>query len=369
MSEKFDTIVIGAGQAGLSAGYHLASRGKPFVILDSADRIGGSWLNRWDSLKLFTPSIRDSLPGLAIGGDYRFPTKDELLDYLERYVATFELPVRLGVKVDGLFREGARFRVTAGAQAFDADHVILATGVHREPRTPDFADEVSDKIVQLHSGGLPQPRPAGAGPGAAGRRGEHRRRDRDGPRADPPRAAGRTEGRRDPLRHEELAGPDAVPGDVVGVGAHPHRADEARPQGPGADAPGPGRPVDPAEGGGHRAGGRRADVPDHCDRRRPATERGRRGARRRQRDLVHRLRRRVRLDRPARAALVRPAGQQGAVPSRGSPGSTCWASTSSTCSTRTPSVGVGKDAAYVVSQLDHEPAAVAVAAAGPVEVG
>ena len=58
MSERFDTIVIGAGQAGLSAGYHLAKRGKPFVILDAADRVGGSWLNRWDSLTLFTPSIR-----------------------------------------------------------------------------------------------------------------------------------------------------------------------------------------------------------------------------------------------------------------------------------------------------------------------
>ncbi len=151
MAEKFDTIVIGAGQAGLAAGYHLARRGKPFVILDAAERVGGSWLNRWDSLKLFTPSIRDSLPGLPLGGGYRFPTTDEMLDYLERYVATFELPVRLGVQVDGLFRDGGGFRVTAGAEAFDADHVILATGVHRVPRTPAFAEELSDDIVQLHS--------------------------------------------------------------------------------------------------------------------------------------------------------------------------------------------------------------------------
>ena len=151
MSEKLDTIVIGAGQAGLSAGYHLAKRGKPFVIVDAADRVGGSWLNRWDSLTLFTPSIRDNLPGLPLGGGYRFPSKDEMLDYLERYVATFELPVRLGVQVDGLFREGEGFRVTAGAQAFDADHVILATGAHRVPRTPDFAGDLSADIVQLHS--------------------------------------------------------------------------------------------------------------------------------------------------------------------------------------------------------------------------
>jgi putative flavoprotein involved in K+ transport len=151
MTEKLDTIVIGAGQAGLSAGYHLAKRGKPFVILDAADRVGGSWLNRWDSLTLFTPSIRDSLPGLPLGGGYRFPSKDEMLDYLERYVATFELPVRLGVEVDGLFREGSGFRVTAGAQAFDADNVILATGVHRVPRTPAFAGDLAEDIVQLHS--------------------------------------------------------------------------------------------------------------------------------------------------------------------------------------------------------------------------
>ena len=49
---QYETVVIGAGQAGLSAGYHLAKRGKPFVILDAADRVGGSWLNRWDSLRI-----------------------------------------------------------------------------------------------------------------------------------------------------------------------------------------------------------------------------------------------------------------------------------------------------------------------------
>jgi putative flavoprotein involved in K+ transport len=164
MTEKLDTIVIGAGQAGLSAGYHLAKRGKPFVILDSADRVGGSWQNRWDSLTLFTPSIRDNLPGMALGGDFRFPTTDELLDYLERYVATFDLPVRLGVHVDGLFREGTGFRVTAGTQAFDADHVILATGAHRVPRTPRFADRLSGDIVQLSSTDYRNPGQLAPGP-------------------------------------------------------------------------------------------------------------------------------------------------------------------------------------------------------------
>ncbi|MGW1341271.1 flavin-containing monooxygenase [Kribbella sp. NPDC002412] len=148
---RYETVVIGAGQAGLSAGYHLAQRGKPFVILDGADRVGGSWLNRWDSLSLFTPSNRNNLPGEKFGGGFTFASKDEMAAYLEGYAERFALPIRLGTRVDGLFREGDGYRVTAGAESFEADNVILATGVHRVPKIPDFAGELSPDIVQLHS--------------------------------------------------------------------------------------------------------------------------------------------------------------------------------------------------------------------------
>lgn len=151
MTTTYDTIVIGAGQAGLAAGYHLATRGRLFLILDGADRVGGSWLNRWDTLKLFTPSIRDSLPGLELGGKYHFPTKDEMIAYLERYADHFQLPMRLSSPVDGIFREGESFRITSGSESFLANNVILATGTHRKPRTPDFAADLSPDIVQLHS--------------------------------------------------------------------------------------------------------------------------------------------------------------------------------------------------------------------------
>jgi putative flavoprotein involved in K+ transport len=151
MTTTYDTIVIGAGQAGLSAGHHLATRGKPFLIIDGADRIGGSWLNRWDSLTLFTPSIRDSLPGLELPGKYRFPAKDEMLEYFERYAEHHDLPVRLSTPVDGVFREGDGFRVTSGSEAFTADNVILAVGGHRVPKTPEFAEQLSPGITQLHS--------------------------------------------------------------------------------------------------------------------------------------------------------------------------------------------------------------------------
>ena len=148
---QYETVVIGAGQAGLSAGYHLAQRGEPFVILDAADRVGGSWLERWDSLSLFTPIGHDGLPGVKFGKDYRFPSRDEMVAYLERYAEQFGLPIRLGTHVDGLFREGDGFRVTAGAESFLTRNVILATGYHRVPKTPAFASELAAGIVQLHS--------------------------------------------------------------------------------------------------------------------------------------------------------------------------------------------------------------------------
>ena len=55
-TERFDTVIVGVGQAGLAAGYHLARRGRAFVILDAGERVGDSWRNRWDSLRLFTPA-------------------------------------------------------------------------------------------------------------------------------------------------------------------------------------------------------------------------------------------------------------------------------------------------------------------------
>ncbi len=179
--------------------------------------------------------------------------------------------------------------------------------------------------------------------------------------------AGRTVGEI-PIDIRGWQGRADVPGALVGVGAHPHRADEAGPQGPGRDAPGQGRPVDPAEGEGHPAGGCRAHLPDHGSRGRPAPERGRRGARRRERDLVHRLREGLRLDRPARPGLVRPARRASAVQWSASPASTCWARSSSTCSTRTRWAGSARtrrtsSSTSTGSRPDGRHAS------GPVEVG
>jgi putative flavoprotein involved in K+ transport len=150
--ERFETVIVGGGQAGLATAYHLKRQGRPFVVLDAEERVGDAWRKRWDSLRLFTPAKYDGLPGLRFPAPrWSFPTKDELGDYLEAYAARFELPVRTGVSVDRVFRDGDRYAIESGHQVFEAANVVVATGAHRAPTLPPFASELDPRIRQLHS--------------------------------------------------------------------------------------------------------------------------------------------------------------------------------------------------------------------------
>jgi putative flavoprotein involved in K+ transport len=150
--EHVETIVVGGGQAGLSVGYQLARRGLPFVILEAGERIGDSWRARWDSLRLFTPARYDGLAGMPFPAPrHSFPTKDEMAGYLEAYAARFDLPVRTGVRVDRLSRNGSGFVLTSGERRFVADNVVVAIGSWQRPHVPPLAAELHPGIVQLHS--------------------------------------------------------------------------------------------------------------------------------------------------------------------------------------------------------------------------
>jgi len=161
----FDVIVIGGGQAGLSVGHHLAKRGLHFVILDANMRVGDAWRNRWDSLKLFSPACFDALDGLPfpLPGD-AFPTHDEMADYLEAYAKHFDLPVKSGVRVDSLTRQGDLYLVKAGALEFEAEQVIVAMGGYQQPRVPALAKELNPNILQLHSSQYQRPAQLREGP-------------------------------------------------------------------------------------------------------------------------------------------------------------------------------------------------------------
>ncbi|MGH3670317.1 MAG: flavin-containing monooxygenase [Pseudonocardiaceae bacterium] len=151
-TERFDTVVIGGGQTGLTVGYHLARRDQSFVILDASERIGDSWRRRWDSLRLFTPARYNGLPNCPFpGASWSFPTKDEMADYLQSYATRFGFPIRSGVHVDRLCAEGNRYVLLSGTHRFEADNVVVAMGSYQRPAVPEFAAELDPGIVQLHS--------------------------------------------------------------------------------------------------------------------------------------------------------------------------------------------------------------------------
>ena len=151
-AEHFETVIIGGGQAGLAAGYHLTRQGRPCLILDANERVGDSWRKRWPSLRLYSPARYDGLPGMRFPAPrHSFPTGNDMANYLEAYARRFKLPVRSGVTVDSLSRNGDRYVVTAGDRRFEAENVVVATGVMQSPVIPAFAAELDPEIRQLHS--------------------------------------------------------------------------------------------------------------------------------------------------------------------------------------------------------------------------
>lgn len=157
-TKRYETVVVGAGQAGLAIGHFLAERGRRFRILDAADCVGSAWRDRWDSLVLFTPRRYDALPGLAFPGDPDgYPTRDEVVAYLERYAERFELPVEPSSPVRSLGRDEDGFVLDAGGRTIHADQVVVATGPFQLPVTPELAGGLGESVFQTHSAGYRRP--------------------------------------------------------------------------------------------------------------------------------------------------------------------------------------------------------------------
>ena len=156
--EHFEVAVVGGGQAGLAMGYYLRQQGRRFVILERGDSIAPAWRERWDSLKLFTPRGYSSLPGHPFPGDPDdYPSRDEVIGYLERYAETFELPIELNSQVRRLSHEGGRFVLDGDGRRVTADQVVVATGPFQTPYVPKLADELDSGVWQAHSTGYRRP--------------------------------------------------------------------------------------------------------------------------------------------------------------------------------------------------------------------
>jgi putative flavoprotein involved in K+ transport len=154
-----DVAIVGAGQAGLALGSFLERRGLRFVILERADEIAPAWRDRWDSLTLFTPRRYSALPGLSFQGDPDgYPTRDEVIAYLERYAETFELPVELTSEVTRLERgDDGRFRLQVDGRTSTAGQVVVATGPFQTPYVPNLTEKLSRDVFQTHAVGYRRP--------------------------------------------------------------------------------------------------------------------------------------------------------------------------------------------------------------------
>jgi putative flavoprotein involved in K+ transport len=154
-----ETVVIGAGQAGLANSYELTRRGLDHVVLERG-RIGEAWRGRWDSLCMVLPNWFNGLPGFPYQGAAPdgFQTRDEWVADLARYAATFALPVREGVAVSAVAAlPDGRFSLQTSTGALVAENVVMATGSYQVPRVPAIAAELAHDIHQIHSGGYRNP--------------------------------------------------------------------------------------------------------------------------------------------------------------------------------------------------------------------
>ena len=147
-----DYIIIGAGQSGLAIAYHLNKKNANYLIVDANSETGAPWLKRWDSLKLFTPSEFNSLPGMEF--PYKkghYANKYEVADYLKAYVVKFNIQIEFNHKITSLKKQNGHFILESESKKFEAKNVIIATGPFHKPFTPSCHTKISKEILQIHS--------------------------------------------------------------------------------------------------------------------------------------------------------------------------------------------------------------------------
>ena len=147
-----DYIIIGAGQAGLAIAYYLNKQNLNYLIVDANSETGAPWLKRWDSLRLFTPSEFNNLPGMKFPHKKgHYANKYEVADYLKAYVKKFNIPIEFNHKITSLKKENGIFKLNSDTKEFEAKNVIVATGPFHKQFTPKCHTKISDDILQIHS--------------------------------------------------------------------------------------------------------------------------------------------------------------------------------------------------------------------------
>ncbi len=158
--EKVDTLVVGAGQAGVAMSEHLTSYGVSHLVLER-HRIAERWRSeRWDSLVANGPAWHDRFPGMEFS-DFdpeAFVPKEDVADYLVAYAKQNNSPIRTGVEVKGVQRNNNRpgFRIETSEGVIEATNIVAATGPFQQPVIPAVIPENAD-VVQIHSSAYRNP--------------------------------------------------------------------------------------------------------------------------------------------------------------------------------------------------------------------
>ncbi len=153
MAERTETVVIGAGQAGLSVSYHLSQAGRDHVVLERGD-VADTWrTKRWDGFYLNTPKWTQQLPGREYAGPEpdEFSSLDEVISYFDDYAGSIPAPIRTGVDVTRVRPAGDTFEVEANDETLQAQNVVVATGAYPEPTPTPLAADVPGDVFQLHT--------------------------------------------------------------------------------------------------------------------------------------------------------------------------------------------------------------------------
>lgn len=160
--EKIETVIIGAGQAGLATSYHLKQLGKEHIVFEAADIPAHVWRDdRWDSFTFVLPNWTFQLPGAKYDGDNPdgFLPKEEIVAYFQRYVDKFKLPIRFNTPVLEVSpMDGGGYQVRTEAGTVQAKNVVIATGSFQKPKIPAYGANIPKDILQLHSGHYRNPK-------------------------------------------------------------------------------------------------------------------------------------------------------------------------------------------------------------------
>lgn len=165
--KSIDTVVVGAGHAGLAMSYCLTQQRVEHVVLERGD-VGQRWRSeRWDSLTLLTPNWATQLPGFHYDGDDSngFDSRDRYVAYLDRYARSFGAPVQTNTSVTRVSPvESGRLAIDTSRGGFDARHVVAATGPFHAPVIPEASQAVPSDVFQIHSSDYRHPAQLPDGP-------------------------------------------------------------------------------------------------------------------------------------------------------------------------------------------------------------